>query len=378
MLTDNRHTVCPGVRRLGGWRLRVGQRAAAAVGRGPLTRSVALAAGAALLAGAAWGSGAVWVEREAHVMGTRLQARVAVGEATRGIAAIEAAFDAVRRADRLLSTWRDDSEIHRLNAAPPGRPVALPPALLGLLAETDRWRRVTRGAFDPGVGPLVDAWDLRGAGRVPQPAELNRALAAAGLAGFTLDTVAGTALRRRAGSWVDTGGFGKGAALREARAALLAHGARTAVLNFGGQVLALGAGERGQGWRVPVAHPARRGEPAALLVLRDRSAATTSQSERFVVVGDATFGHVLDPRNGRPVAPWGSVTVVAADPLVADVLATALFVMGPERGLDWLAGHDDVAALFLIRRGDALERRWSAPMEAYLASGSVRHGRQSS
>lgn len=368
MLTENCHTVCPRPRRLGGWRPAVGWDGAATAAR----RGVAPAAVLALLLVAGWGGGAVWVERETYVMGTRLHARVAAGEAGRGIAAIEAAFDAVRRADRLLSTWRDDSEIHRLNAAPPGRPVALPPALLGLLAETDRWRRVTRGAFDPGVGPLVDAWDLRGAGRVPEPGELDRAMAAAGLAGFALDSAAGTALRRRAGSWIDTGGFGKGAALREAGAALLAHGVRTALLNFGGQVLALGAGEGegGDGWRVPVAHPARRGDPAALLVLRDRSAATTSQSERLVVVGGATYGHVLDPRNGRPVAPWGSVTVVAADPLVADVLATALFVMGPEVGLDWLGRHDDVAALFLIRRGDALERRWSAPMESYLQTGA--------
>jgi thiamine biosynthesis lipoprotein len=136
------------------------------------------------------------------------------------------------------------------------------------------------------------------------------------------------------------------------------------VLNFGGQVLVLGENDDGQPWPVPVAHPSRREEAVALLRLRgDRSVSTSSQSERP--------NHILDPRTGRPVPAWGSVTVVAADPAVADILSTALFVLGPEAGMAWLADRKDVGALFVVETQGRLHRRWNQAMAAYLPSAST-------
>ena len=75
----------------------------------------------------------------------------------------------------------------------------------------------------------------------------------------------------------------------------------------------------------------------------------------------------MDPRTGRAVPPWGSVTVVAADPLVADILSTALFVMGPDEGMAWARGRSDVAALFLRRSSGRIDTRWTPTMERYLS-----------
>src|SRR5688572_29597641 len=110
---------------------------------------------------------ALTVERESYLMGTTLRIAVASEDRASGIAAIESAFGAVRRVDDLLSTWRDDSEIARLNRAPANAPVALSAELYALLREAVHWSRETGGAFDPAVGALVDAWDLREAGRIP-------------------------------------------------------------------------------------------------------------------------------------------------------------------------------------------------------------------
>lgn len=319
---------------------------------------VALCAGAAVVP--ARSERSVRVEREAFVMGTTLHAGVAAEDRASGIAAIGRAFEAVHRADSLLSTWRDDSEIARVNRAPVGRPVSVSVELYALLREADRWSRATAGAFDPAVGSLVDAWDLRGAGRMPADHELAQARAAAGLDRFAFNDSARTLTRTAAGAWIDTGGFGKGAALRDAARELRASGVTSALLNFGGQVLVLGEDD-GRPWQVPVAHPSRRREPAAVLRLPGgRSAATSSQSERA--------NHILDPRTGRPVPAWGSVTVVAADPAVADILSTALFVLGPEAGLAWLGDRDDVGALFLVERQGRVQPRWNRAMAAYLAT----------
>ncbi len=114
-----------------------------------------------------------------------------------------------------------------------------------------------------------------------------------------------------------------------------------------------------------VAHPERRQEGAARLVLRSVSAATTSASERFVEVAGARRGHVLDPRTGEPAPAWGSVTVVAADPLVADLLSTALFVMGPDSAEVWAADRE-VGVLIVETAPGGLRRVWNASMERWI------------
>lgn len=304
-------------------------------------------------------------------MGTTLRVAVAAGTRAEGIAAIENAFTAVRRLDSLLSTWRGDSEIAAVNAAEPGTPVPVSSDLYDLLAEAADWSRRTGGAFDPAVGSLVDAWGLRDVGRVPSPAALAAARSAAGLDGFVFADAPRTIARRHAGAWLDSGGFGKGAALREAARALRARGVASARLNFGGQVLVFGPPPRGEAWVVPVAHPGRRNEPVASLRLRDRSASTSSQSERGVTAGGRRLGHVLDPRTGEPVPAWGSVTVVAADPMVADILSTALLVMGPDEAWRWAEGRRDVGVLLLVEREGRVLPRWNEALGGLLESTTI-------
>lgn len=306
------------------------------------------------------------VERTVFLMGTRLRIRVDDADRSAALRASEAAVDEVRRLESLLSTWRGDSELSRLNRTPVGESFALSPRLGELLAEARRWARETGNAFEPVVGSLVDAWDLRGSGRRPESARLRRALAAVGPGALELRNDATTAVRRHIGAWIDAGGFGKGAALGAAAAALREHGVEGAVLDFGGQVLVVGPGDGGAA-EVEVAHPARRNRPAATLSLRDASAATSGASERGVTVDGERVGHLLDPRTGRPVPAWGSVTVVTDDPLAADALSTGLFVMGPRKGMAWARERDDVAVLFLLREeGAPPEARWNRAMERHL------------
>jgi thiamine biosynthesis lipoprotein len=306
-------------------------------------------------------------------MGTTLRIGVRAPDRKAGIAAIEEAFHAVRRDDSLLSTWRDDSEIMRLNRAPAGTPVVLPVELYRLLRDCQRWSRETGGAFDPGIGALVDVWDLRRAGRIPSAAELSAARARSGIGRFSFADRSHSVTRSRAGAWIDTGAFGKGAALGSARSALRRHGIESAFLNFGGQVLALGA-DRGADWIVPVADPARRAEPVMRLRLRGRSASTSAQSERWVEVEGRKLGHILDPRSGEPVPAWGSVTVVAEDPTLADVYSTALLVLGPERAIAWGRSRKDLGVLVLEDRQGRLVPRWNNGLTPFLLQDSTTRG----
>ena len=306
-------------------------------------------------------SGPSWFAREAFLMGTTLSASVSAHSRESSFLATDSAFAAVRRVDDVINDWRSDTDLARLNQADPGLPVTLDPALGAYLDEVLDWTRRTGAAFDPGIGSLVTAWDLRGTGHIPVDSILRQAREHSGLDRFFPDSTSRLARRPDQSSWIDAGGFGKGAALRAARDQLIRLGTHGAILNFGGQILVLGDTTL----LVEVAHPRYRFQPAASLRLHNASASTTSQSERFVTVRGRQLGHVLDPRTGTPVPAWGSVTVVHADPMVADILSTALFVMGPEEGMRWLEGRR-IAALFLDSTGDSLAVRASATMQLIL------------
>jgi thiamine biosynthesis lipoprotein len=294
-------------------------------------------------------------------MGTELTLKLLAPDVATGQRVAETALAAVRHADDLLSTWRDGTELQRVNRAPAGAAVRLSPELAAILREVWGWWRNTDGTFDPGVGALVDAWGIRDTLRTPAPADLARARQQSGLRQFDFDSVHGTVTRRSAGAWMDSGGFGKGAALRSVERVLREARIRHALVDFGGQGLALGSSPEApepRGWKIGVAHPVERLVAVRELVIRDRSVSTSGQSEQP--------GHLLDPRTGRPVPAWGSVTVVTEDPMVADILSTALFVMGPEAGPRWAEARQDVGALFLILRQGRLDARWNPAMEPFL------------
>lgn len=309
----------------------------------------------------------LWVERSAFVMGTVLDARVEAADRESGMAALEAVFAEVRRLEGVLSSWTSESEIGRLNAGAPGTPVAVSEELWALLREAAEWSQRTSGAFDPGIGPLVDAWDLRGDGRRPTQAQLATALEASGIGRWAIAPGVPEVTRPDTVAWLDSGGFGKGAALRSAAQVLRDLGIESAYLDFGGQVLAIGSPSGGtSGWEIRVAHPTRRLEPVTDFRLLAGSVATSSQSERFVESGGERFGHVLNPRTGRPVAGGRSATVVAKDPMVADVVSTALLVMDHEEAARWAAAREDVGVLLLLERDGEVERWWNAEFERFM------------
>lgn len=323
--------------------------------------------GASLKASAPATDGVVQrVERTAWLMGTRAAITVDAADRASALSASEAAIAAMAGVEDRLSTWRDDSELSVLNRTPPGAVARASAEVAALLAETATWSDLTDGAFHPAVGALIDAWDLRGNGRVPGDTELREALAATGAAGVLIDPANGSVVRNDDTTWLDAGAFGKGAALRAARQALQAAGVSRARIDLGGQILSMGD----TAIQVSVADPVHREQHMLSLAVRDASVATSGQSQRGVEVDGVRFGHLIDPRTGRPVAAWGSATVVHEDPVAADILATALFVLGPEAGFE-RAEALGVAALFIVSDGAGVSTRMTP---GFTSSSAVRPG----
>lgn len=247
--------------------------------------------------------------------------------------ASEAALSEVTRIEVACSTWDPASRWSQLNAAG-GRPLALDAEWLDLLGQMQTWQVRTKGAFDPVLMALMRAWGIRQGGRSPDQAALAKARKGSGAGLMELDLGAGTVRLKDPTAGVEEGGFLKGYALDRMR---LAAGTTEGLLDFGGQLLAWG-----QPVRVSVADPQDRQIPRISFLLNNASLSCSGTSERG--------RHILDPRTGEPCPAWGSTAVVAPDALAADVLSTALFVMGPETGLIW-AERQGLAAAFLLNHG---------------------------
>ncbi len=296
-------------------------------------------------------------------MGTWLEVAVEANGRNRAMVAAETAIRTVEAAETRLSTWRGGTELSRVNARGETARLELSPELARDLATAIHWYRETGGAFNPGIGSLVGAWDLRGGGRLPTALELRSALDDAYLHGAE---ILGVVLSLpNPGLRFEEGGFGKGAALRDAARAALDNGASCVILDFGGQVVIDGHCGRTS---VGIADPDEREREVARLELRRGSAATSGLSERSVVVDGIRYGHILDPRTGLPAADWGAVTVVAADPVTADILSTALYVMGPAEGAGWILNRESAEAVFAERNNGQLRFTATRGLESRLQS----------
>jgi thiamine biosynthesis lipoprotein len=274
----------------------------------------------------------VLVDREAYVMDTRVRLVTTAVTRADGLASLERALGVLEATEAELSTWIADSALSRVNRAPVGRPYQVDASACVLLGELAKWQRETGGTFDPAIGRLLEAWDVHGSGRVPTDAELTRARSASGFdrLGFEASDCTVT---RTTDVLVDVGGFGKGEAIDRAARAF---GENAWLIDLGGQVSAW-AGSHSTGWPVSVAHPLSRDRAHLNVTIRHGSVSTSGRSERDRMVAGIAVSHILDPRTGHPSSFTGSVTVWHERALIADILSTALFVMGPEEGMRWAA-----------------------------------------
>ncbi len=293
------------------------------------------------------------VERGRYLMGTVCTATVELADTTRAGAALDRALETIARLEPVMSSWASDSELARFHAA--GKPgFACSAELFAALSAARAWAESTGGAFDPTVEPINRIWDMRGEGRVPTASEQSEAAALVDWRALELDPATRRARLLRPGMGVDLGGIGKGLALDRAAETLRADRVDRAMINFGGQILALGS------WEASVADPRDRLRPVFRVPMRNASLSTSAQSERGVDVAGRHRGHILDPRTAEPVAFEGSVSVLAPSALAADALSTALLIMGRERARKFAAGHPDIGVLWVEpSRGTLHTWKWN-------------------
>ena len=268
---------------------------------------------------------------------------------------VESAFREIARLDDVLSSWSTESEVSRLNASAGRGPQPVSIDLANVAEESSALCTTTRGAFDPSVAPLLQAWGFyTESPGLPAPEIGREAASHVGCDRVTVRRNSST-IALADGAALDFGGIGKGYAVDRALAILRARGVTRAKIDFGSSSLGY-LGDIDGGWPIVIPDPRDRDDP--LLTLRISGGAavsTSSQRERSFERDGRRYGHIFDPRLGRPVeSSLLSVTVIAARGSTADALSTALFVMGAADGKRLINRMPGVGAVFVEQSANGL------------------------
>ena len=287
---------------------------------------------------------------------------------------VEERLDAV---DRAMSTYRDDSEISRFNRLAAGESFVFSEETWAVLELAWRVREESGGAFDPTVGPLVDAWGFGAPGRdlsPTPPADDHLTLLRQGVGAIELSSTDRRLLKLDAGAALDLSAVAKGWAVDRVSEDLTKAGYANHLVEIGGEVRTAGHSSTGGPWRIAIERPPAQSDPSGaegpnetlplglqrVLEFTDGALATSGDYRNYWERDGVRYSHTIDPRTGRPVEhALASPSVVHESCAIADAYATALMVLGPQEGLRW-ADENDIAALLLVYREDSLEELPSA------------------
>jgi thiamine biosynthesis lipoprotein len=281
------------------------------------------------------------VRRTIPVMGTVAEVAVRHPNEAWAQKAIDAALDELRRVDRTMTRFRDDSDVGRANLAAGRGWVTVSDDTATVLAASLAWARDSEGRFDPCLGRVSELWHVESR-HEPPPESQIRSLRADGLYRALEIERTGSAPRvalADAHAAVDLGGIGKGYGVDLAGQALRDHGVTNALVNVGGDLVALGTDEHDEPWEIGVRSPDHLDQVVQVLRVSDRAVATSGDYLRYFKYHGRLYHHLLDPVTGEPRrTAMRSITVEAGTCMAADAAATALF------------GEDAVSARRVLER----------------------------
>lgn len=260
-------------------------------------------------------------------------------------------FDEMEQLERRFSRNLAGSEISNLNRLAGKGPVAVDPDTLDLLEKAIYFSELCGGAFDPTIAPLLDRWGFsEGNYRIPEDAEIKALLPLVDYTRVIIDRSRQQASLAVEGISLDPGGIAKGFIVDRGVSRLRRAGISHGFIDAGGDIGIAGPKPDGKPWRIGIRHPRQEGNMLAVIPLSSGAIATSGDYERMFEQEGQRYHHILDPDTGYPANRLISATVTASTATEADALSTALFVLGPERGLELVESLPGVEAILVTPR----------------------------
>ena len=288
-------------------------------------------------------------------MGSQLRLVAWTTDDAAAVDTFEHIFREFDRLEELLSVWKDGSDVVRLNRAAGVAPVAVSRETIEVLEQAHEASVWTGGKFDITFGALADIWkfDHDQDNTIPDRAAIEKRLQVVNFDEVQTDRTAGTAFIRKPGMRVHLGGIGKGYAVDRAVALLKQRGFKDFMIQSGGDLYVAGK-NGGQPWKLAIADPRGTHDPFATVEIGDGTFSTSGDYERSFIKDGVRYHHLIDPDRGEPARGSRSVTIVTDRAVIADVLSTGVFIMGPEAGMALIEKMPDVEGVIVTSTNQVL------------------------
>lgn len=249
---------------------------------------------------------------------------------------IETAVEEIRRIERLLTTYNEESQTQLINRNSGIRPVQVDPEIFDLIERSIRISRITDGYFDISYGGIDKSfWNFdREMTELPNPEKIRSHLKLVNYENIILDRDRQTVFLAEKGMRIGFGGIGKGYAAEKAKRLLQERGVHSGIVNASGDLTTWGTQADGKPWTVGIADPDNAGQPFSYMNITDMAVATSGNYEKFVVINGKKYSHTINPKTGMPVSGVKSVTVFCPNAEIADAMATPVSIMGIDAALN--------------------------------------------
>jgi len=283
------------------------------------------------------------------LMGNHFELTVVAADESWACERIEAGVTEIRRIERLLTTFSEDSETARINAHAGIAPVEVSAETFGLIERANRISRLTQGAFDITYGSIDKRlWNFdTSMTNLPDPAVARERVRLIDYRKIILDPQRRTVFLRENGMRIGFGGIGKGYAAEMAKAVMQSLGVTSGVVNASGDLTAWGLQPEGRPWTIGIVNPNASNQVFSWLDVTGLAVATSGNYEKYILIDGKRYSHTIDPRTGLPVTGIKSVTILCPNAEIADALATPVMIMGIHAGLDMINQMQHIEAILI-------------------------------
>lgn len=292
-------------------------------------------------------------KRTLKLMGSRFDITVVANDSIKANKYIDTAITEISRIEKLISSWDDNSQTSEINRNAGIKPVKVDKELFDLIERAIAISKLTDGAFDISYASMDKIWKFDGSmTKMPSKEEIISSVEKVGYQNIVLDKMDSTVFLKLEGMKIGFGAIGKGYAADKAKSLLISKGVPSGIINASGDMNTWGKQPNGNEWKVAITNPMDKNKVFALLPITNGAVVTSGNYEKYVNFNGKRYTHIIDPRTGYPSTGIISVTVFAPKAELADALATSVFVMGKEAGLDRINQLPKIECIIIDDKGN--------------------------
>lgn len=286
-------------------------------------------------------------------MGSRFEITVVAKDSIEAKDYIDAAVVEITRIEKLISSWDLASQTSEINRNAGIKPVKVDEELYNLIGRSVEISKLTDGAFDISFASMDKIWKFDGSmTEMPSEEAIKQSVEKVGYQNIILDPENFTVFLKLEGMKIGFGAIGKGYAADKAKILLMERGVDAGIINASGDMNTWGNQPDGEFWKVAITNPMDKNKAFALLPLYNNAVVTSGNYEKYVTFNEIRYTHIIDPRTGYPATGIISATVFAPKAEIADALATSIFVMGREVGIDFINQLPKIECIIIDEKGE--------------------------